>query len=91
MPKLTKRLVEAAHAKGADLFLWDDDLAGFGLRVRPSGKRTLIVQYRTRERRARRRVLGSFPIMTVDQARRLTREWLVAAQRGEDPAETLDR
>ena len=62
MPKLTKRLVEAAHAEGADLFLWDDELAGFGLRVRPSGKRTFIVQYRTREHRARRRVVGTFPI-----------------------------
>ena len=86
MPKLTKRIVETARPKEADYFLWDDDAPGFGLRVRNSGRRNFIVQYRTREGRQRRRVIGGFPVMTVDQARRLAREWLVTAQRGEDPA-----
>ena len=90
MPKLTKRIVETVRPGETDLFLWDDDLPGFGLRLRPSGRRSFIVQYRNREGRQRRRVIGRFPIMTVDQARRDARAWLVSAQRGEDLAEGVD-
>jgi Arm DNA-binding domain len=46
MAKLTKRVVDAATARSSDYFIWDDDLAGFGLRVFTSGKRSYLVQYR---------------------------------------------
>ena len=91
MPKLTKRIVESARPGQSDLFLWDDHLPGFGLRLRPSGRRNFVVQYRTPEGRQRRRVVGRFPIMTVDQARYAAREWLASAHRGEDLAEGIDR
>ena len=91
MAKLTKRIVESSQPEASDLFLWDDEVAGFGLRLRPSGRRSFIVQYRTREGRQRRRTLGRFPVMTVDQARRDAKEWLMGAQRGTDLAEAADR
>jgi hypothetical protein len=28
MPKLTKRLVDAAEVRGAEYFIWDDDIHG---------------------------------------------------------------
>jgi len=34
MPKLTKRMVEAAAPGERDYMLWDGDIPGFGLRVR---------------------------------------------------------
>ena len=37
MPKLSKRIVDAAEAKSKDYVIWDDDLAGFGLRVFTTG------------------------------------------------------
>ena len=90
MPKLTKRLIDSLRPADDDQFAWDDELAGFCVRVRPSGRRSFVVQYRTPERRQRRRVIGTYPTMTVDQARRAAREWLVDAQKGEDPAEAQD-
>ena len=38
MPKLTKRIVDAADIRATEHFIWDDDLPGFGLRVLPSGR-----------------------------------------------------
>ena len=35
MPKITKRLVDAAEARPAEYFVWDSDIPGFGLRVLP--------------------------------------------------------
>jgi hypothetical protein len=46
MPRLTKRTVDAAKPRGADYFIWDSDLAGFSLRVRPSGRKAYLLQYR---------------------------------------------
>ncbi len=59
MPKLTKRAVEQAKPLDKkDLFLWDSELPGFGLRVYPSGRRKYIIQYRTKSHRQRRAVSG---------------------------------
>ena len=39
MAKLSKHIVDRAAPGAADYFIWDDQLAGFGLRVFCSGKR----------------------------------------------------
>lgn len=57
MPKLTKRVIDAAEIQAAEYFIWDDELPGFGLRVLPSGRKGYIVQYRA-GRRSRRMSLG---------------------------------
>ncbi len=45
--RITKSLVEAAvPAPGRDIWLWDGEAKGFGLRVRPSGRKVYIVEYR---------------------------------------------
>lgn len=85
MARLTKRLVDHAAPKPGDYFLWDD-LAGFGCRIWPSGKKTYLVQYRVNGR-TRRATLGAHGVFTVDQARALAQQWLAAVARGEDPAQ----
>ena len=37
--KITKRTVDRITGDGSDKFYWDDDLPGFGLRVRASGRK----------------------------------------------------
>lgn len=86
MPKLTRRTVEATKSGPArDVFTWDDELSGFGVRVLPSGKRSYLVQYRF-ARRTRRLTLGAHGVLTAQQARRLARAALGDLARGIDPA-----
>ncbi len=69
MPRLTKRVVDAARPGEKDLFVWDDELRGFGLRVRPSGRKFYVAQ-RKRDGRTVRVMLGEHGRdLTCDQAR----------------------
>ena len=90
--RLTKRTVDAAQADATDVYIWDDDLAGFGLRIKPRGVKSFFIQYRTKEGgRSRRYTLGQHGILTADKARRLAREKLADVEHGEDPAEERKR
>lgn len=51
MPKITKRVVDAAVREGERYILWDDEIKGFGLLVMPSGIKSYFYQYRTAEGR----------------------------------------
>lgn len=88
MPKLTKRAVDSIEpAMEGDVFHWDDALPGFGLRVKPSGTKSYLIQYRNRHGRSRRLTLGRHGVLTVEEARADARQKLASAARGEDPAE----
>jgi len=71
--RLTTRTVADARPRDRRYIVRDDELRGFGLRVRPSGHRSFIVPYRAGEggRRAanRRQVLGQFPALAPARAR----------------------
>ena len=86
--KLTKRTVEAVKVAAADVFLWDTDLKGFGLKVTPKDRRVFLAQYWAPNlQRVRRRVtLGTFGTLTVDQARVAAQRLLGRVANGEDPA-----
>lgn len=96
MPKrsdvlLTKRVADAALPGPKRYDVWDSRLAGFGLRVEPSGAKTFIIRYRADGggRTAPRRFIavGRFGALTVEEARKRARTLLGAAAKGEDPAE----
>ena len=85
--KLTKREVERLRpAINGDLVVWDADLLGFGVRVKPSGRRSYMVQYRNAHGRSRRVTLGRHGVLTLDQARRAARKLLGEVAANEDPA-----
>jgi integrase len=87
--KLTKRAVDAAPVdKDRRYILWDEDLAGFGLRVEPSGRKTFVARYRTEGGRSgvlRQESIGRFGTLTPDEARVRAKKTLGAAAGGSDP------
>lgn len=89
MPRITKRLVDAAEVRPAEYFIWDSEIPGFGLRVLPSGRKGYVVQYRA-GRRSRRISLGPSTVLTCEQARNRAISIVAAARNGADPAAERD-
>ena len=91
MAKITKRAVDALQPdKRRDVFTWDSELRGFGVRVKPSGVKSFLIQYRNVEGRTRRLVLGQYGGLTPENARELAREELASVAKGEDPSAERD-
>ena len=75
---VTQRAVEAIKPAARDQFLWDDKLAGFGLRCfKGTGRKTFVVQWK-RDGRTRQMALGMHPIVKAEDARRRAVEILAA-------------
>jgi integrase len=70
MPKITKRFVDASAPRATgDYFKWDDEVKGFGLRVRPNGRKSYWLQYRDAGGATKRILIGEHGALTPDQAR----------------------
>jgi integrase len=92
MPKLTKKVVEALKPPlTGDLVVWDSQLPGFGVRLKASGRRTFIIQFRNKSGRSRRLTLGRMGVLTPDEAKKEARLLLAGVSKGEDPAESRKR
>lgn len=87
--KLSKTVVERIAPAEKDVVVWDNALPGFGVRVKPSGVRSYVIQYRNRTSGASKRLtIGQHgPLLTFDQAKKRARAMLADAMRGEDPVE----
>lgn len=88
MTRLTKRVIDAVKPSFRnEQFRWDRELRGFGIRVKPSGTKTFLIQYRNAEGRTRRCVIGQFGVLTVEQARAIAKKKLASVMDGADPAD----
>jgi hypothetical protein len=87
MAKITKRFVDrlTAAAAAADVVHWDDDLTGFGVRAKPSGARSYLVQYRNAGGQSKRLTVGKVGVLTPEEARSEARSALAAVAKGKDP------
>jgi integrase len=86
--RITKRTVEALRPDGRDYVRWDQELTGFGVRVRPSGSKSFVAVYRTGGRNSplRRVTIGAVGKIDVEEAREAARKILAGAELGQDHA-----
>ena len=84
--KFTKPNVAGAKLPDGktDHVYWDDDMPGFGLRLRGDSKRW-IIQYRIRGTQGRES-LGDIRKVTLDAARKIARQRFASVELGVDPA-----
>ena len=92
MVKLTKRAVDFILAAGvpagqSELYAWDADIPGFGMRVKASGVASYLIQYRNKFGRSRRFTLGRCAVLTPEEARRKAKLLLASVLAGGDPAD----
>lgn len=84
--RLSKSVVAAAEPRDREYCIWDTRVAGFGLRVRPSGSKTFVFTYRTgggRKGAVRRMTIkAATPDAAFEQAKKLAGQY----HGGSDPA-----
>lgn len=86
MSKLTKTLIDNTKPEAADVWLWDSELEGFGVRIKPTGRKTYVVRYRTRDiRTQRKQTLGRCTDFPPEKARELARKVFAQVAEGGDP------
>lgn len=86
MPKITKRVVDAAVSElGRRFIVWDEQIIGFGLLVLASGIKSYFYRYRNSEGRERRATIGRHGAWTPEQARQKAEEMRAAVRTGRDP------
>jgi len=84
--RLTAASVDALTLDGAsDKIIFDDDVPGFGIRLRSSGKRSWIYQYKIGGK-TRRLALGEASALKVAKARDIASDLHARVRLGGDPA-----
>jgi hypothetical protein len=86
MPKLNKQFVDKLKRVNKDTLYRDSLVVGFALRLKPSGTKTWVVQYRNRTGRIRKVAMKNRSAATPDEARRWAKLTLGQVAAGRDPS-----
>lgn len=88
MAKISKRIIDTLRPDpaGKDVWVWDSELRGFGVRLKPSGAASYVLQYRTETGRTRRFTLARVGTLTPEEARAKARRLLADVHDGADPS-----
>jgi integrase len=84
--KLTKRSVEALEPGPKDIVLRDNEIKGFLCKITPTGRRSYMLYYRTKEGQERKPLIGVHGDITCNQARSIALEWKAVIANGGDPS-----
>ena len=85
--KLNDRAVSALRSPTTGRTeVWDTAFPGFGVRVTPNERKSFVLMYSTNGRK-RRLTIGTYPALTLANAREKAREALRQIDRGIDPAD----
>ena len=88
---ITKRTVDAAKPAAKEYVVWDDEVAGFGLKVTPAGAKVYFYRYRlsrpgcAAQTSPTKYTIGRHGSLTPDQARKRAKELAVLVGMGIDP------
>lgn len=91
--RITKRVVDSTDAHPLeDVVIWDTDVSGFRLRVRPSGRKVYELRYRPKGSSTQRQItIGRHGSpWTPETARENAKTKLAAAEDGLDPLQQRD-
>jgi integrase len=91
MTKLTAKTIDAQKLGPGknEAIIYDEDIPGFGLRIREGGSRTLVLSYKI-GRRSRRLNLGPAVREAFPDVRKRALDLLAQVRLGQDPAATKD-
>src|SRR5256885_1443497 len=87
--KITKRIVDGLKVQSSEFAVWDAQIPGFGVRVRPTGAKSYVIVYRAGAGRGapvRRYTIGSVGKLTPEAARGRAKTILGEVAHGRDPA-----
>lgn len=85
MAKISKRVVDALEKPERQRWLWDTELKGFGICMRPSGVHSYVFNYRDKFGRQRNITIGKIGAVTPDIARKKAEEHRRTVFDGHDP------
>jgi len=90
--RISKAIVDATTPSAAgDVTVWDDRIAGFGLKVTPAGSKVYFYRYRVSrpgqasQTAPRKYTIGRHGSLTPDQARKRAQELAALVSQGVDP------
>lgn len=78
--------IRQAEPKKSEYWIKDPETRGLALKVATSGRKVFVLRYRTQANRQRKLTLGTFPEMTIRQARKAAARHWADIFDGDDPA-----
>ena len=89
--RLNKSTVDRLAAGDREIVYWDEVVRGFGVRVKPNGAKSYVIQYRNRNTgRSKRKTIGRVgPLISFAQARSEALRLLGEVVRGGDPVDDI--
>lgn len=85
MVKLTVNIVKNSKYEGKTKIIWDESMPCFGLRLLQK-ENIYVIKYRNKFGSQKWYKIGKANILSLDQAKKLAREYLERISKGEDPS-----